>query len=158
VATTGRLGQGGDRMAWAGARGQGRKAPTGLASELMARRWAVATGGDRAVSPVTGARKVLTSGSRLPERESGHEGARASAADGWGRLAAVEGRGARARGSWAARGEKRAGARERERGFGLETAQPRGGFFPFFFFYFYFLFLFLISISFISFSFEQIIS
>jgi hypothetical protein len=29
----------------------------------------VATGGDLVVSPVTGARKVLTSGTRLPERE-----------------------------------------------------------------------------------------
>jgi hypothetical protein len=35
---------GGDGMAWAGARGQGRKAPTVLASELMARRRG---GGDR---------------------------------------------------------------------------------------------------------------
>jgi hypothetical protein len=35
---------GGDGMARAGARGQGGKAPTGLTSELMARRWG---GGDR---------------------------------------------------------------------------------------------------------------
>jgi hypothetical protein len=35
---------GGDGMAWAGTRGQGRKAPTGLASELMAKRHG---GGDR---------------------------------------------------------------------------------------------------------------
>jgi hypothetical protein len=34
----------GDGMARAGARGQGRKAPTVLASELMARRWGA---GDR---------------------------------------------------------------------------------------------------------------
>jgi hypothetical protein len=67
-------------------------------------------------------------------------------------LAAAEGRGARAMGRF---GREGGGERRRpgERGFGPETAQPRGEF-SFFFFYF----LFLISISFISFSFEQIIS
>jgi hypothetical protein len=47
-------------------------------------------------------------------------------------------------------GKRSAGAQEREREFGPETAQPREGDFPFF--------SFSISISFISFSFEQIIS
>jgi hypothetical protein len=121
----------------------------------------VATGDDRVVSPVTGARKVLTSGSCLLERESGRQGARASAADGWGRLAAAEGREAQARGSWVAwavrGGEKRGRAGERE-GVWARNGLAEGGIFSFFFFYFYFLFLFPISIYFISFSFEQIIS
>jgi hypothetical protein len=70
-------------------------------------------------------------------------------------LAAAEGRGARARGrwaAWAARGESRrgsAGARAREKDW-AENTQPRG-IFPF-------PFSFSISISFISFSFEQIFS
>jgi hypothetical protein len=34
---------------------------------------AVATGGDRVASPVTGVRKALTSGTRLPERERSRE-------------------------------------------------------------------------------------
>jgi hypothetical protein len=64
----------------------------------------VATGGDRVVSLVMGARKVLTSGTHLPERERAvaRERGRVQMTGGvW--LAAVEGRGARARGRWAAR-------------------------------------------------------
>jgi hypothetical protein len=66
-------------------------------------------------------------------------------------LAVVEGsRGCTDDGPFGPRGRKGGvGAHARERGFGPETAQPRGS---------VFLFLFLISISFISFSFEQIIS
>jgi hypothetical protein len=115
------------------------------------------TGGDRIASPVTGARKALTSGTRLPEREIAreHGGVRLT---GGAELAAAEGRGARVRGRWAAWAAKggSAGARSRERergGFGPETAQPRGV--SFFFFYFsisYFYFFYLL------FLFEQIIS
>jgi hypothetical protein len=66
----------------------------------------VATGDDRVVSPVTGMRKVLTSGTRLLERESGWEGARASAADGWGW--AGSGRGGAGE-SWAGNGPTEGG-------------------------------------------------
>jgi hypothetical protein len=108
--------------------------------------WAVADG-DHVASPVTGARKALTSGARLLERER----ARVRATDGWGRAGSGRGGAAPARAgargkraAWAGRG---GGALERV---GPETAQPRGGGFSFFFFlfsisYFYFLFLFLLS-------------
>ena len=107
----------------------------------------MATGSDHVASPVTGTRKALTSRTRLPERD--RERARGSAADGWGRAGSGRGEGSAGDGPL---GLRRGGmrTRARERGFGPETAQPRGV--PFFFF------LFLISISFISFSFEQIIS
>jgi hypothetical protein len=95
----------------------------------------VATSGDRVVSPVTGARKALTSGTRLPKREIVRERGECGLTGGAG-LAAAKGRGARARGRWAA-----------------WAAEGGGEFFLFFFSIFYFLFLFLIS-----FSFEQIIS
>jgi hypothetical protein len=86
----------------------------------------VATGGDRVVSLVMGARKVLTSGTRLPERERlrGSAGAREM-----GRL----GR---------ARGRKRGRAQERE---GLGRKRPnRGGFFFFSISISYFYFFFLV--------------
>jgi hypothetical protein len=59
-------------------------------------------------------------------------------------LAAAEGRVRERWAAWAAKGRS-AGVRERERGFGLETVQPRG--FPFLFFlfsisYFYSFYLF----------------
>jgi hypothetical protein len=113
----------------------------------------VATGGDRVASPVTGARKVLTSGTRLPERDC--EGARAGAADGWGRAGSGKGEGsagAREMGRLGHEGGS-AGARERE-GVWAGNGPAEGGFL----FLFLFLFLFPISISFISFCFEQIIS
>jgi hypothetical protein len=44
----------------------------------------VATGGNRVVSPVTGARKVLTSGTRLPERADARLTGRAGLAAGEG--------------------------------------------------------------------------
>ena len=99
----------------------------------------MATGGDRAGSLVTGARKALTGGACLPERD--RERARGVRADGWGRAGSGRGEGSageRAGGSWAGNGPTQGGR--------------------FFLFLFYFLFLFSISISFIPFSFEQIIS
>jgi hypothetical protein len=115
------------------------------------------TSGDRVASPVTGARKALTSGTRLPEREIVRERG-GSAADGWGRAGSSRGErsaGARAMGRLGReRGEC---GRERERE-GLGRKRPSRGGFLFHFSIFYFLFLFLIPISFISFSFEQIIS
>jgi hypothetical protein len=90
--------------------------------------WAVADG-DHVASPVTGARKALTSGARLLERER----ARVRATDGWGR--AGSGRGGAAPARAGARGKRAAWA-------------GRGGqVFPFSFFYF----LFLISISYFYF-------
>jgi hypothetical protein len=78
---------------------------------------AVAASGDRVASPVTGARKALTSGARLPERERESERARVRAAEGRG---GKRGRWA----AWAARGggEESAAARGRERRFGPEAA------------------------------------
>jgi hypothetical protein len=108
----------------------------------------VATGGDRVASPVTGARKVLTSGTRLPERDC--EGARAGAADGWGRAGSGKGEGsagAREMGRLGHEGGS-AGARERE-GVWAGNGPAEGGFFLFLFLfsvsYFYFVFLFLLS-------------
>jgi hypothetical protein len=107
----------------------------------------VATGGNRVVSPVTGARKVLTSGTRLSEREwlRGSEGECGwRVGPGWqrqrgGERAEVGPLGPRG-------GERSAGERE---SLGRKQSS-RGGIFP--------LFSFSISISFISFSVEQIIS
>jgi hypothetical protein len=111
----------------------------------------VATGGDRVVSPVTGTRKVLTSGTRLLERAD----ARLTGGAG---LAAGEGarrqRG-RACGANGPRGPDEGGeAHERE----LVRKRPNRGRGGFFLFLFLFLFPISISISFISFSFEQVIS
>jgi hypothetical protein len=49
---------------------------TELVSAIMARRrrGGAVAGGDLVTSPVTGARKALTSGARLPERERESEG------------------------------------------------------------------------------------
>jgi hypothetical protein len=96
----------------------------------------VATDGNCVANLVTGARKALTSGTRLLER--------ASAADGWGRAGSGRGEGsagAREMGRLGHEGggRKHGHAGERE---GLGRKQPnRGGRF------FLFLFLFLISIS-----------
>jgi hypothetical protein len=108
----------------------------------------VATGGDRVASPVTGARKVLTSGTRLPERERDCEGARAGATDGWGRAGSGRGEGSVGVRKMGRLGhEGGAWACGRERG-GLGRKWPiRGGDFSFFFFYF----LFLIYISYFYF-------
>jgi hypothetical protein len=112
-------------------------------------------GGDRVSSMVMGVRKVLISGTRLPERERERERdcerARGSEAYGWGRAGSDRGEHGRAgdgplgpRGG----GGRKARARGRERRFRPEAAQPRGVF-PFLFLfsisYFYFLFLFLLS-------------
>jgi hypothetical protein len=138
VATTGELAtagmvahSGGDGMARADARRQ-----TELVSVIMARRrggqW---PHGDRVASPVTGARKALTSRTCLPGRERDCERARGSAADGWGRAGSSEGeRGHAGDGPLGPRGRK-GGAGTRERGgFGPETTHPRGSVFFFFFF------------------------
>ena len=115
----------------------------------------VATGSDRVASPVMGARKALTSGTRLPEREIARErgGVRLT---GGAELAAAEGRGARARGrwaAWAARGAKEsAGTRERE-GVWAGNGPAEGGVFPFSFsiFYFYsFLSTFLLNNNYLN--------
>jgi hypothetical protein len=106
----------------------------------------VATDGDRVASPVTGARKALTSGTRLPEREIARERGGVWLTGG-AELAAAEGRGARVRGRWAAWAAKGGSAGARERGgFGPKTAQPRGVSFFYFLFlipisYFYFFYL-----------------
>jgi hypothetical protein len=112
----------------------------------------VATDGDRVVSLVTGARKVLTSGTRLPERESGYEGARASAADGWGRAGSGRGEGSagtREMGRLGREGGGSAGAPKREKDW-AGNGPTEGGFFLFLFlFYFLFLFLFLFFLLFL---------
>jgi hypothetical protein len=103
---------------------------------------AVATGGDRVVSLVTGARKVLTSGTRLLERADARlmGGAGLAAGEGAWRQRGRAGWGTGRVGRTAGRG-----ARERV---GPKMAQPRGEDFSFFFFfYFYFLFLFLFLLS-----------
>jgi hypothetical protein len=138
VVATGWLGQTGRRD------GSGRcKAPNraGERDNGEATGQAVA-GGDRVASPVTGARKALTSGARLPERER----ARVRAADGWGR--AGNGRGARRQRGWARGGN---GPRGPDGGRGARgeswarNGPTEGEKFSFFFFYFLFLFLFLLS-------------
>jgi hypothetical protein len=152
VVTTGWLGQTGRRD------GSGRRKAPNRAGERDNGEAAgrVVADGDRVASPVTGARKVLTGGARWLEREIVREQGECGLTGG-ARLAAAEGRGARAstRGKWATW----AGGRGAREGVGSETAQPTGGGgFSFFFSIFYFLFLVSISISFIPFSFEQIIS
>jgi hypothetical protein len=122
MVTTGWLGQTGRRD------GSGRRKAPNRAGE---RDYGEATGrsvagGDRVASPITGERKALTGGARLPEREIVRERGECGLTGG-AELPAAEGRGARA------------SARE---GVGPETAQPRG---RFFLFPFYFLFLFLLS-------------
>jgi hypothetical protein len=102
----------------------------------------VATGSDRVASPVTGARKALTSGTRLLGRERDRERERESGVrdDGWGRPVSGERRGARE-----GDGSRGLGGRGAREGVGPETAQPRGKVFPFSFLfsisYFYFIFL-----------------
>jgi hypothetical protein len=72
----------------------------------------VATGGDRVASLVTGARKALTGGARLPGRERSR--GRGARADGWGR--GVSGKRGRAAMGRLGRGwEGSGGTRERER-------------------------------------------
>jgi hypothetical protein len=105
------------------------------------------TGGDRVASLVTGARMVLTSGTRLPERE------RAVARE-RGRVRLTGGPGwQRQRGGECGRaGDGLLGPRGggRTRGRAGEREGLRG---EFSFFFFLFLFLISISISFISFFF-----
>jgi hypothetical protein len=171
VATTRRLGQGGDGMARLaqgdrGARRQpGRRASNGEPTGRQ-RPATIAS-----LAPVTGARKALTGGARLPGRERSR--GRGVRADGWGRAdsgratregeggrqltggggMSVAGAGARRWAAWATEGRGvRACAQERG-GLGRKRPSRRGVSFSFFIFYF----LFLFSISFISFSFEQII-
>jgi hypothetical protein len=106
----------------------------------------VATDSDRVASPVTGARKVLTSGIRLSERERERGG---SAANEWGRAGSGRGEGSAGTRMMDRLGREgggrkaRARGRERGGGFGPETAQPRGGVFPFSFSIFYFFYLLL---------------
>ena len=103
-----------------------------------------AAGGDRVDSLVTGARKGLTSGPAC-QREGGCEGARASAADGWGRAGSGGGRSVGVRAEMSRLGRE-GGARARGREVvGPDSAQPWGDF-SFFFFFFYFSF---ISISYL---------
>jgi hypothetical protein len=105
-------------------------------------------GGDRVASPVTGARKALTSGTRLPERERDRERARGVRLTGGAELAVAEGRGARVRGDGPRKGGVRARGRVRG-GLGRKRLNRGGGVFPFLFLflisYFYFSFLFLLS-------------
>jgi hypothetical protein len=108
--------------------------------------------GDRVASPIMGARKALTSGARLLERERDRKRARGSAADGWGRAGSSRGeRGRVGDGALGPRGGGGRKARAREEVW-AGSGPAEGGSFLFFYF------LFLISISFNSFSFEQIIS
>jgi hypothetical protein len=90
-------------------------------------------GGDRVASPVTGARKALTSETRLPGRERDRERARGSAADGWGQAGSGGGeRGRAGDGPLGPRGRKGgAGARERERGVWARNDPSEGGVFFF---------------------------
>jgi hypothetical protein len=106
----------------------------------------VATGGNRVISPVTGAREVLTSGTCLPERAT-RERERGCAADGWGQP--VSGGGGAALARAGVRGNAPHGLDGGEaRGRVLGRKRPnRGGIFPFSFsisisyFYFYFFYL-----------------
>jgi hypothetical protein len=151
VATTRRLGQGGDGMARLaqgdrGARRQpGRRASNGEPTGRQ-RPATIAS-----LAPVTGARKALTGGARLPGRERSR--GRGVRADGWGRAdsgratregeggrqltggggMSVAGAGARRWAAWATEGR---GVRAP----GPQAPQPKGGFL------FFFYFLFLISI------------
>jgi hypothetical protein len=111
----------------------------------------VATSGDHADSLVTGAREGLTSGARLPEGERSRVGG-GVAADEWGRPVSAGGvergrtSGREGDGPHGPRGREERGARGRRSG--LDSAQPRGGDFPF-----SFSISISISISFISFFF-----
>jgi hypothetical protein len=120
-----------------GARHQpGRRASNG---ETMG-RWRPAA--IASLAPVTGARKALIGGARLPGRERSR--GRGVRADGWGRDARG-GCGRAAMGRLGRGRERSVGARTRER---AAWAQPGGFLFSFFSFsisYFYFLFLFLLS-------------
>jgi hypothetical protein len=73
VASTGRLRQGGDGMARLAQEDRDARRQLGWRASKWRDDGAVATGGDRVASPVTGARKVLTSGTRLPRREIARE-------------------------------------------------------------------------------------
>jgi hypothetical protein len=108
--------------------------------------------GDRVASPIMGARKALTSGARLLEREREIARERGGVRlTGGAELAAAEG----SADAWAMGHLGREGggrkARAREEVW-AGSGPAEGGSFLFFYF------LFLISISFNSFSFEQIIS
>jgi hypothetical protein len=100
--------------------------------------------GDRVASPIMGARKALTSGARLLEREREIARERGGVRlTGGAELAAAEG----SADAWAMGHLGREGGgdgkRGRERRFGPVAAQPRGV--PFYFSIFYFLFLFLLT-------------
>jgi hypothetical protein len=124
-----------------GARHQpGRRASNG---ETMG-RWRPAA--IASLAPVTGARKALIGGARLPGRERSR--GRGVRADGWGRDARG-GCGRAAMGRLGRGRERSVGARTRERA-AWAGSGPAGGFPFLFFFFFYFLFLLSISISFIS--------
>jgi hypothetical protein len=134
VAMTGQLRQGVTR--WLGWRkGTEAQGANRAGERVMARRPVVATGGDRVASPVTGARKALISGTRLPGRERDRERARGVRADGWGRSVSGERHGVREGGRQAvwAGGARRAG------GSWAGNGPTEGG--RFFLFLFYFLFL-----------------
>jgi hypothetical protein len=105
-------------------------------------------GGDRVASPVTGARKGLTSGGRLPEGEKDRERARGVRLTGGARLATIEREGSAARGRWATWAAKGGGVRalSRERGRVWAGNGPVEGVvflfvFLFSIYYFYFFYL-----------------
>jgi hypothetical protein len=104
-------------------------------------------GGDRVASPVTGARKALTGGARLPGRERS-ERARGVRADGWGRAGSSRGEGSVGERA-GNRGRVGRGGEARGRELGRKRLNRGGGRFSFSFIfsisYFYFLFLFLLS-------------
>jgi hypothetical protein len=107
-------------------------------------------GGDRVASQVTDARKALTSGTRLPERERSRE---SEGECGWRvgpgsqRRSGARARGRASDGPLGSRGRKGGvGARERERGVWAGNGPDEGECFPFYFSNFYFLFLFLLSL------------
>jgi hypothetical protein len=145
VATTRRLGQGGDGMARLaqGDRGarrqQGRRASNGETTG----RWRPAA--IASLAPVTGARKTLTGGARLPGRERSR--GRERGLIGGGEVS-VAGAGARRWAAWAAEGRGVRRAREGEEAW-AGNGPAEGGFpFPFFLFlilisifYFYFFYL-----------------
>jgi hypothetical protein len=69
VATMGQLGQGGDGMARLAQGDRDARRQPGWRASKWRDDGAVATGGDRVASSVTGTRKALTSGTHLPERD-----------------------------------------------------------------------------------------
>jgi hypothetical protein len=73
VASMGRLRQGGDGMARLAQEDIDARRQPGWRASKWRDDGAVATSGNRVASPVTGARKVLTSGTRLPGREIARE-------------------------------------------------------------------------------------